>query len=259
MINNNLMGSINCFEFCRKRNIPIIFLSTSRVYPYDKINDLEFLEKETRFEYNDSQRGVSRKGISKGFTLDGFRSLYGATKLSSEFILREYSRNYSLPSIINRCGVIAGPWQLGKVDQGVFTFWIANHYFKKDLRYIGFGGKGKQVRDLLHIDDLIKLIQKQINVIQNYRGEIFNVGGSTYSSLSLLETTELCGKITGNKIDVSPDFQDRPGDVIWFITDNEQTEEVFNWKPTKKPEEILKDIFVWLNSNEKLFTKLMGK
>ena len=132
MVNNNLIGSIKCFEFCRKNRIPVIFLSTSRVYPYDAINSLVFEEIETRFVYSDNKESVSEKGITTGFDLRGLRSLYGATKLSSEFILREYSHNYDLPCIINRCGVIAGPWQLGKVDQGVFTYWIANHFFKKN-------------------------------------------------------------------------------------------------------------------------------
>lgn len=79
-----------------------------------------------------------------------------------------------MPTTINLFAMIAGHWQIGKVDQGVFTFWLTKHYFKKLLKYIGYGGKGKQVRDLLHIDDLIELIKRQIQSIQKYRGEIFN-------------------------------------------------------------------------------------
>lgn len=177
LINNNLVGAINCLEFCRVHQVSIIFLSTSRVYPYDKLDSLSYREEETRFEIEDNQDFVSRDGVCVDFPLRGVRSLYGATKLSAEYLLKEYSINYNIPSIVNRFGVIAGPWQLGKVDQGVFTYWLANHYFKRDLKYIGYGGKGKQVRDLLHIDDLIDLIKIQIKQISSYRGEIFNAGG----------------------------------------------------------------------------------
>ena len=69
---------------------------------------------------------------------------------------------FGLPTVIDRCGVIAGPWQMGKVDQGVFTYWVLAHHFGRPLRYIGYGGTGKQVRDLLHVDDLVDLIDAQL-------------------------------------------------------------------------------------------------
>jgi CDP-paratose 2-epimerase len=238
------------------RNIPVIFLSTSRIYPYTAINELKFQEEPTRFEFAGHQAGVSSKGISTSFTLQGCRSLYGAAKLASEYLLQEYSGQYGLPGIINRCGVIAGPWQLGKIDQGVFTYWLYRHYFEKDLRYIGFGGTGKQVRDLLHINDLVLLIKKQINEVGRFHGEVFNVGGSSFSNLSLCETTALCQKITGKKVPVSSMPDNRPVDVKWYITDNGNTESVFNWKPTKKPEVILSDIHSWLSAHARTFSGL---
>lgn len=259
LININLGGSINCFEYCRKNKTAIIFLSTSRVYPYDKIESLEYKELETRFEMSGKNPFVTNEGISVDFPLKGIRSLYGATKLAAEYILQEYAHNYQIPSIINRFGVIAGPWQLGKVDQGVFTFWLANHYFKKPLNYIGYGGKGKQVRDVLHIDDLIKLIMIQIKTIQKYRGEIFNAGGSSFSSLSLLETTEICQKLTGNKLSIQAVLENRPADLIWYKTDNSLTTKEFAWKPEKDADTVLMDIFNWLKANEKIFKKVFFK
>jgi CDP-paratose 2-epimerase len=253
-LNNNLFGTVNCFELARSRCVPVIFLSTSRVYPYTEINKLKFKEGTTRFEYADNHVGVSGDGISTSFPLQGCRSLYGAAKLASEYLLQEYSGQYNLPSIINRCGVIAGPWQLGKVDQGVFTYWLYRHYFEKDLRYIGFGGSGKQVRDLLHIDDLVRLITKQIHEIGRFRGEVFNAGGSSFSNLSLCETTALCQKLTGKKVAVSGIPDHRPADVKWYITDNGNTESVFKWKPTKKPDIILSDIQSWLSEHAKTFS-----
>lgn len=153
--------------------------------------------------------------------------------------------------VINRFGVIAGPWQFGKVDQGVFSLWMLAHYFKKDLKYIGFGGKGKQVRDLLHVDDLCKLIEWEILNFDNINEEIFNAGGGNDISLSLLETTKLCEKITGNKISITANPLNRPGDIKIYITDNSYVTEKTNWKPEKSSEEILVDIFNWIKENEK--------
>ena len=256
LINNNLVGFINCLEYCRIHKVPIIFLSTSRVYPYDKLNSLNYNEKKTRFEIADNQEYASKNGVSINFPLDGVRSLYGATKLAAEFLLKEYSINYDLPSLINRFGVIAGPWQLGKVDQGVFTYWLVNHYFKRDLKYIGYGGKGKQVRDLLHIDDLISLVNLQVGQISKYRGEIFNAGGSDFSNLSLLETTGLCQEITGNVVKIDSELTNRPADMIWYKTDNSLTEKEFNWEPRRDAKAILTDIYSWLHKNESAFSKI---
>ena len=84
--------------------------------------------------------GASPAGIGEDFPLAGARTLYGATKLSAELLIEEYRVAYGLRAVVDRCGVIAGPWQMGKVDQGVFTYWMLAHYFQAPLRYIGFGG-----------------------------------------------------------------------------------------------------------------------
>ena len=257
LIENNLFGAVNCFEYCRKRKMSVIFLSTSRVYPYNVLNGLKYEEKETRFAYNDEKVGISSKGIRVDFPLKGVRSLYGTTKLSGEYILQEYSNTYGMHSIINRFGVVAGPWQMGKVDQGVFTYWLMNHYFKRKLKYIGFGGKGKQVRDILHIDDLVQLLKIQILVIDKYTGQIFNAGGGTYSNLSLLETTELCQKMTGNTIDIISNPINRPADIRWYVSDNKETEKEFGWHAVHSPSEILTGIFKWLSENEQILKNIL--
>ena len=143
-----MVGTINCLELARKNKADVVFFSTSRVYPYDAINSIKTIETETRFEWSNNQDrdilGWSKNGIDVNFALNGPKSMYGATKLCSEIILQEYIRMYEIRCVINRCGVIAGPWQFGKVDQGVFTLWMLAHYFKKPLKYIGFGGKGSK-------------------------------------------------------------------------------------------------------------------
>ncbi|HEY8241805.1 MAG TPA: NAD-dependent epimerase/dehydratase family protein, partial [Kiritimatiellia bacterium] len=97
VVDNNLVGSVNCFDFARDRQIPVLFLSTSRVYPYDRIGALPLEERETRFECVTTGPGLGPEGISEEFPLDGVRSLYGATKLCSELLLREYSAQFDLP------------------------------------------------------------------------------------------------------------------------------------------------------------------
>ena len=259
MVQNNLVGSLHCFEFARKRKAPVIFLSTSRVYPYDALNRQEYREETTRFSPAKEGSGFGRAGVGIDFPLAGARSLYGATKLASEIMLQEYSRQYDLPAVINRCGVVAGPWQLGKQDQGVFTYWLVAHMLNRPLAYIGFGGKGKQVRDLLHVDDLVDLVLRQSRQIADFRGDVFPAGGSTFSSLSLAETTDLCRHISGNRVPVGSQPENRPADVIWFITDNRPTTERFGWRPTRTPETILRDIRDWLNAQPDLLARLFGK
>ncbi len=259
MVQNNLVGSLHCFEYARKHEIPVIFLSTSRVYPYDGLNAQPYSEAPTRMVPDGTSTGFGPEGVGIDFPLSGPRSLYGATKLASEIMLQEYSHQYQLPAIINRCGVVAGPWQLGKQDQGVFTHWLVSHELKRPLSYIGFGGHGKQVRDLLHIDDLVELILMQSRQIADFRGEIFPAGGSTFSNLSLLETTDLCRKITGNEIPMGAVAETRPADVIWFVTNNQPTTDRFGWHPTRTAETILRDIHGWLKSQPDLLTSIFGK
>lgn len=260
LLDINLQGAIHCFEWARERRVPVLFLSSSRVYPYDKLNACRYLERETRFDLAEGCEGVSSRGVRAEMPLDGVRSLYGASKLCAELILREYAAAYDLPAIIDRCGVIAGPWQLGRIDQGVFTYWLAQHYFKKPLNYIGFGGAGKQVRDLLHVQDLAELVAKQVECLTGdkpaFRGEVFNAGGSCFSNLSLRETTDICAELTGNSGVIGSVPETRPADVIWYITDNGNTGQVFGWKPERSSRKILEDTFHWLRDHETDFEKL---
>lgn len=259
VINNNLFGSINCFNLCLKYNAKLIFLSTSRVYPIDKIENASFTEDETRFSFINEQiePGISSKGISEMLNLHGSRSFYGATKLASELFIQEYGAFYGLKSAITRFGVIAGPRQMGKTDQGVATLWMAKHLWNQPLTYIGYGGKGKQVRDILHIDDLIDLIDYQIHDIDKFNGKIFNAGGGLKSSCSLLEMTKLCELITQNKINIASENETRPADLRIYITDNSKIENETGWKPTRKLEDIFFDIFTWLKNNEKQLSTIL--
>jgi CDP-paratose 2-epimerase len=259
VINNNLYGSINCFNACLKNKAKLIFLSTSRVYPIETIEKANFTEQATRFSFADEQTepGISRNGISEQLKLDGARSFYGTTKLSSELFIHEYAAFYGLKAAVNRFGVIAGPRQMGKTDQGVVTLWMAKHYWKQSLKYIGYGGTGKQVRDILHVDDLVDLIDLQIHQIEKFEGKIYNVGGGLDNSASLLEMTMICEKITGNKISIGSETETRPADLRMYITDNSLIEKEIGWKPKRSVEQVFEDIYHWIKNNEKQLESIL--
>jgi CDP-paratose 2-epimerase len=163
--------------------------------------------------------------------------------------LREYAYAYGLPLLINRCGIIAGPWQMGKVDQGVVTLWAASHLFRKKLSYTGFGGKGKQVRDILHVSDLSGLILKQLDRPDVWDGRVYNVGGGYEVSASLLELTEFCIAATGNKVPIAATKETSAVDLRIYISDARKAQNEFSWKPEKGVEQIVVDIISWAKSN----------
>jgi CDP-paratose 2-epimerase len=252
LLNTNLIGTINCMDLARRTGADVVFLSTSRVYPIATLNALKLHEEPTRFALDAEQsiHGVSERGISERFPLEGARSMYGATKLCSELLIQEYCEMYGVRAIINRCGVLTGPWQMGKVDQGVFTLWVAMHYFQRELSYIGWGGGGKQVRDLLHIDDLANLLAVQLARFDELHGQTYNVGGGVASSLSLLETTQLCQQITGKTIPVQAVDANRPADLALYITDSSRIEAITGWRPQRTPEQTLQSIYEWIVAEE---------
>ena len=251
-IQTNLVGAYNCLELTRRDQAQLVFLSTSRVYPVASLAALELDEAATRFAIAAGQRvaGASPAGIAEDFPLDGARTLYGTTKLAAELLITEYAEMFGLQTVINRCGVIAGPWQMGKVDQGVFTYWLMAHHFGMPLSYIGFDGSGRQVRDLLHIDDLIELVNDQLERPDHWNGVTANVGGGVDVSLSLIETTELCRELTGRELKITRADEDRPGDVAVYISDCTKLNSITDWRPQRDARTVLIDINDWIKANE---------
>ncbi|MBU0483627.1 MAG: NAD-dependent epimerase/dehydratase family protein [Proteobacteria bacterium] len=252
LFDTNLRGTFNCLEFARRQCEAMFFISTSRVYSIPDLLALPLVEQETRLEINDQNplpHGLTAKGINEEFNVARYRSLYGATKLASELLIQEYCAAFNLKAMINRCGVIAGPGQWGKTDQGVFALWVANHFFKRKLRYTGFGGIGKQVRDLLHPADLFSLIIKQLPVMAKYSGEVFNIGGGLANSVSLLEYTGICQEVTGNKIEINSDPETNKVDIPYYVSDCSRAQSVFGWQPEKSVWKMVGDIHLWLQEN----------
>ena len=260
LLNTNLQGTIHCLEYARRSKAQFIFLSTSRIYPMTTIDQIRYREEETRFvlEENQTIPGVSPLGLSEQFPLEGSRSLYGASKLASELMVTEYDALLGVPAVINRCGVITGPYQMGKVDQGVVVLWVAKHFWNQKLGYFGYGGTGKQVRDMLHADDLFRLVDWQAHHLEEVRGQIFNAGGGPEVSVSLLELTALCEEITGNRIDIQRVAETRAADIPWYVTDNSKITKTMGWKPEKTPKDIIFDIYNWIRENESALKPILG-
>ena len=259
-VQTNLLGAFNCLERARAEEAFLVFLSTSRVYPVAAQLELRLEETETRFELGDRQpvAGAGPAGIAEDFPLTGARTLYGATKLSAEHLIEEYADAFGLRAVTNRCGVIAGPWQMGKVDQGVFSWWLLSHLFDRPLSYIGYGGSGKQVRDLLHVDDLIDLVDQQLGDPGSWSGVTANVGGWRECSLSLLETTELCRELTGREVPIGTEPEIRPGDVPVYLSDCSRLHSLTSWRPRRGPRDVLADLLDWSAAHEDELRAALG-
>ena len=244
----NLIGTYNILKKAKNDRAKIIFLSSSRVYPIKLLNKL--IQSK-----NLKNKIKSFKIIDEKFSILGPRSIYGFTKLSSEMLIEEFAYQYGIKFIINRCGVISGPLQFGKQDQGFVSLWIWRHLNKIKLNYIGYGGNGHQVRDVLHIDDLKNLILLQIKKINKINNQIFNVGGSVKNKVSLLDLTKICQKLSGNKIKIGKIKKTSNYDMPVFINNNNKVTKKYGWRVERNIYDICKDVFSWIINNKKIIKK----
>lgn len=261
VVNTNLSGTVNCLERARRFDSDVVFLSTSRVYPIARLQalPLEVSGKRLAVPISASGLGWSAAGISTEFPLDGFRSLYGATKLASELLLLEYAEMYNLRMIIDRCGVLSGPWQMGRVDQGFVSLWAAIHKFGGQLTYQGFGGLGHQVRDVLHVADLYTLLKKQLDNFETARNNIYNVGGGPDVSTSLAELSDLCAQYTTHSLQIQATPKTTKADIPYYVTDNSIVSREFGWKPHHDMNTILDEIFRWLTDHRDALKPIFNK
>ena len=239
VFNTNLVGTFNLLKKCVKDKSNLIFLSSSRVY---SIEDLRRLKKKNFL-------------IDEKFNTSGAKPIYGFTKYSSEQLIKEFSFLYKIKYIVNRLGVISGPWQFGKQDQGFVSLWVWKHINKKKISYIGFGGKGSQIRDVVHIDDVCKLVSKQMKKINSIYNLTLNVGGGRKSFTSLKNLTKLCQKITSNKIKIFSKKTTSEYDIPYYVTNNSKVKAIYNWYPQKNIFNIVKDIYKWMILNKKVLKK----
>jgi CDP-paratose 2-epimerase len=251
VIEHNLGGTINMLEYCRKHGSGFILLSTSRVYSIKPLAALAVTTEGEAFAPELSAplpAGLTAEGITESFSTQPPLSLYGAGKLASETIALEYGDAFDFDVWINRCGVLAGAGQFGRPDQGIFSFWIHSWLRGAPLQYIGFDGKGRQVRDCLHPRDIAPLLRRQMNGPAGVEHRIQNLSGGLAGSMSLAELSAWCSeRFTSREVDSNP--APRPFDLPWVVLDSARAGEQWDWKPQTPVAAILEEIAAHAEAN----------
>ena len=259
LVDHNLGGTIHLLEYCKRHRAGMVLLSSSRVYSIQDLSSIPHQIKNSVLEFDwdriESENlipGLSRQGIDERFSIEPPLSLYGATKLASEWLAKEYSNAFDFPLWINRCGILAGSGQFGKADQGIITYWMHRFLYRHPLRMLGFQGSGAQVRDCLHPDDLARLVQLQIRESQGLRNQqpaqnhpsfrskpiAVNVSGGIDSAFSLQELHEWCERRWGSErfgtgSELQRIDQPRPYDAPWIVLDSNKARQTWNWEPLR--------------------------
>ena len=240
----NALGTFNALEAARlsERNPIFIYSSTNKVY--GGMEDVEVIEEATRWRYKDLIEGASETQ-----PLD-FHSPYGNSKGSGDQYTRDYARIYGLRSVVFRQSCIYGPRQFGMEDQGWVAWMMIAAVTGKQITIYG---DGKQVRDVLHVDDLLNAYDAAIDKIDGVKGEIYNVGGGPRNMLAVwAEFGPILEKLLGKKIEVArADW--RPGDQRVFYADTRKAKRELDWEPTIDLEEGIEMLFEWVTANQDLF------
>lgn len=243
LVEHNLVGTINLLEYCKRHRAGFILLSTSRVYSIQQLSSLKVQESGEAYRLVVEQHfpnGVTTNGVSESYSTIPPVSLYGSTKIAAECLALEYGADFDFPIWINRCGVLAGAGQFGRPDQGIFSYWINAWLRNRPLKYIGFNGKGYQVRDCLHPCDLITILRQQMDAPSD-KNRICNLGGGVTNSMSLAQLSAWCTKCFGPR-EIAADPNPRPFDIPWMILDTARAAKEWRWQVKMPLETILNEI-----------------
>ena len=253
LVQHNLLGTINLLEYCKRYQAGFTLLSTSRVYSIPGLSQLQVAEANGAFYPVPEQVfpiGISPTGVAETYSTAPPVSLYGSTKVASEHLALEYGETFKFPVWINRCGVMAGAGQFGHPGQGIFAFWIHSFREKQPLKYIGFGGKGYQVRDCLHPKDLLPLLEKQFHEpITTIKPRTLNFSGGLQNSMSLRQLTVWCADYFGDNHVLETDTE-RPFDISWMVLNSAKAEEVWGWTPQTPIQDVLRKIAEFAEENK---------
>ena len=253
LVDNNLLGTVNLLELCKRESAGFTLLSTSRVYSIEPLTKLKLVEKDGAYQPaadQDFPRGLSVDGVSESFSTTPPVSLYGSTKVASEHLALEYGHTFMFPVWINRCGVLAGAGQFGHPAQGIFSYWIHSFRERSKLKYIGFGGSGHQVRDCLHPADLVPVMEQQFQEsLATDKPRTMNFSGGVENSISLRNLSEWCG-IRFDPMDVECSKAERPFDIGWVVLDSSLAKEHWCWRPQISIDETLSEIQHFANRHE---------
>ncbi len=245
LVEHNLGGTVNLLEYCKAQRAGFILLSTSRVYSIAPLASLKVEVRADAFrltETEDHPLGVGPAGIRETFATIAPVSLYGATKLAAEALALEYGETFGFPVFINRCGVLAGAGQFGRADQGIFAYWINAWVRRRPLKYIGFDGRGHQVRDCLHPQDLVSLVERQFSAGPlPVEERLINCAGGARSARSLRQLSAWCEQRFGPHA-VASDPQPRAFDLPWVVLDAAKADRLWGWQPQTPVDAILEEI-----------------
>lgn len=241
----NLSGTFTLLEAIRtsKHQPPLIFTSTNKVY--GNLQDIDMQETDTRFYPANDQ--IKENGIDEKNPLD-FHSPYGCSKGAADQYILDYSRTYGLKTAVFRMSCIYGPHQFGTEDQG----WVA-HFLISALedKPISIYGNGKQVRDILYVDDLMEAFLLAHKNIDKIAGEAFNIGGGPKNSVSLLEILNVIKEKAGKEMDIS--FDDwRTGDQYYYVSNTSKFREATGWSPKYSVDEGVENLLKWLCENRNI-------
>jgi len=239
----NAMGTFNVLEAARKSSLRPFLLYTSTNKVYGALESVPVVAKGTRYQPMDPLF----RGVTEYQSLD-FHSPYGCSKGTADQYVRDYARIYDLPAVVFRMSCIAGPRQFGNEDQG----WVAHFLYSALMgQRITIYGDGLQVRDVLHVHDLIDAMVNVREQSANTRGHIFNVGGGPQRSLSVMEMLHAIEEATGETVRLEH-REVRPGDQPLYISDTSKLELLTGWKPRRELKTILADIReFWSEAHQK--------
>jgi CDP-paratose 2-epimerase len=241
---DNAVGTFNVLEAARLsgRNPVVLYASTNKVY--GGMEDVKIEEKESRYEYSDNLHGMSET-----YPLD-FHSPYGCSKGSGDQYVRDYARIYGLPTVVFRQSTIYGPRQFGIEDQG-WMAWLMIAAVIGDQ--ITIYGDGKQIRDMLFVDDLLDAYEAAIQQIDISAGQVYNVGGGPKNTISIWrEFGPSLERMLKRKIPVLWDDW-RPGDQRIYISDIRKAKAHLGWEPKVNIQEGMQLLFTWISENRGLF------
>lgn len=257
----NLGGTLNLLEYCRRRGAGLVLLSTSRVYSGAALNAVPLKKTATRFTPSGRSlpQGFTALGVSEKFSTAAPLSLYGATKLASEVMAEEYACNFGFPLWINRSGVIGGPGQFGKADQGIFSYWACAYALAKRPKFIGYGGRGLQVRDWVSAEEVAELVLKQIKAPSAKAPRTVNIGGGLSNSMSLRELDDFCRDFFGAAGKTEGAAATRPNDVPYYVTDASLARRHWGWAPSEKNSARLERTCRWALENRDFIARWWGR
>src|SRR5262245_825499 len=240
----NAVGTFNLLEAARLsgRRPAVVFTSTNKVY--GGMEDVVTVERITRYEYRDLPHGVSESQ-----PLD-FHSPYGCSKGAADQYVRDYARIYGLRTVVFRMSCIYGPRQFGNEDQG----WLA-HFMIAALtgKPITIYGDGKQVRDVLYVEDLVRAFRLAVERIEDVAGQVFNIGGGPANTLAVWqEFREHLADLKGEKVPVRYDDW-RPGDQPCYVSDIRKAKRLLGWEPEVDRDTGIRRLWDWVEANEGLF------